>query len=402
MPSAGWVTVWPEPPVPRKGEGSHLRTIDAPRTRHRPTVAVIDLDAIRHNVRACRPERAEVMAVVKANGYGHGAVPVAKAALEAGATWVGVALVEEGIALREAGVDAPILVLTQFPPGSEREALAADLTPTVYTADGLDRLADAVRWLGRPVGVHVKVDTGMHRVGVVPRETPGLVRAAVDAGLEFAGLWTHFAKSEELKDPATGLQLERFLEVAATLAASGLRPRYLHAANSGAVLARPESHLDLVRLGAAMYGLCPGPELVGLADLRPALAWTSAVAMVKRVAAGERLSYGLRYRLDREATIATIPVGYADGYIRALGGRADVLIRGRRYRVAGTITMDQLMVDCGDDPIEEGDEVVLIGRQGDQEVTAEELAGLVDTVNYEVVCAVSERVPREYVDGPAR
>jgi alanine racemase len=366
--------------------------------RHRPTVAVVDLGAIRHNVRVLKPERAEFLAVVKANGYGHGAEQVSRAALDAGATWLGVALVEEGIRLRDAGLHAPVLVLTQFPPGSEKEALAAGLTPTVYTEDGLARLAEAAGAVGGPIGVHVKLDTGMHRVGLPPERTLGFVRAVAEAGLELEGLWTHFAISEDLDDPFTEIQLRRFLDEADRLKAAGIRPRYLHTANSGGAIARPATHLDLVRVGLGMYGLVPGPALVGMADLRPAMSWRSAVAMVKRVPAGEGVSYGLRYRLDRESTIATVPVGYADGFSRVLGDAAVVLIRGRRYPVAGTVTMDQLMVDCGDEPVEAGDEVVLIGRQDGQEIPAEELAAWMGTVNYEIVCMVSERVPREYAE----
>jgi alanine racemase len=367
--------------------------------RHRPTVAVVDLDAIRHNVRTVRPARAELMAVVKAGGYGHGAEPVARAAVEAGATWLGVALVEEGVRLRDAGLTTPILVLSEFPPGSEKEALAAGLTPTLYTGEAVARLAEAASAVGGPIGAHVKVDTGMHRVGVACEDALGLVRTVLGAGLELEGFWTHFAKSEDLDDPATDIQLRRFLDAVDQLKAAGIRPRYLHAANSAAALARPPSHLDLVRVGLAMYGLLPGPQLGGSTELRPALSWRTSVTLTKRVATGEGISYGWRYHPDRESTIATVPVGYADGYSRLLGGRAEVLIRGRRYPIAGTVTMDQLMVDCGDDLVEPGDEVVLLGRQGGQEITAEEIAAWMGTINYEVVCMVSERVPREYISG---
>jgi alanine racemase len=369
--------------------------------RHRPTVAVVDLDAVRHNVRTLRPPRASFMAVVKANGYGHGAEPVARAALEAGATWLGVALVEEGVRLRDAGLTAPILVLTEFPPGSEKEAIAAGLRPTLYTPEGVARAAEAAAAVGAPVGAHVKIDTGMHRVGVSPRDALELARAVSESGLELEGLWTHFATSEDLEDPFTDVQFTRFLEVVDRVKAAGMRPRYLHAANSAAALARPATHLDLIRVGLATYGVSPAPGLDGATNLRPAMSWRSSVMLAKRVAAGERVSYGLRYQLGRESTIVTIPVGYADGYSRLLGGKAQVLIRGRRYPVAGTITMDQLMVDCGDDPVEPGDEVALLGRQGEQEITAEEVAGWMGTVAYEVVCMVSERVPREYMQGAA-
>jgi alanine racemase len=366
---------------------------------HRPTVAVIDLEAIRHNVRMLKPARAEVMAVVKANGYGHGSIPVAQAALSAGATWLGVALVEEGIELRDAGISGQILVLSEFPPGSEKEALAAGLIPTLYTEDGLRRVVEAAASLGGPIGVHVKVDTGMHRVGIDADGVVPFVAAVLDSGLELEGLWTHFAKSEETDDPSTTMQLGRFDKVAARLRESGVSPQYRHAANSAAIMRVPESHYDIVRLGIAMYGLSPGPELDEETGrkLRPAMSFTGAVTMVKRVPAGEAISYGRRYTLRRPSTIATVPVGYADGYSRLLSGKAQVLIRGRRYPVAGTITMDQLMVDCGDDPVEVSDEVVLMGRQGQDQIGAEQLAEWMGTISYEVVCGVSERVPRVYV-----
>jgi alanine racemase len=366
--------------------------------RYRPTVAVVDLGAIRHNVKALKPRSAEVMAVVKANGYGHGSVQVARAAQAGGATWLGVALVEEGIELRDAGITGRIQVLSEFPPGSEKEALSAELIPTLYTEEGLHRLSATARAMGRHVGVHVKVDTGMHRIGIHPDAVVPFVFAVVDAGLEVEGLWTHFAKSEEREDPFTEWQLKRFNAVSAMLNERGLVPRLRHAANSAAIMSLPESHLDLVRLGIAMYGLSPGPDLVeAAAHLQPALSWKSAVAMVKRVDAGEAISYGQRYSLPRPSTIATVPVGYADGYSRLLSGKAHVLIRGRRYPVAGTITMDQLMVDCGDDPVQPGDEVVLIGERGEERIGADQVAAWMSTINYEVVCGLSERVPREYV-----
>jgi alanine racemase len=366
--------------------------------RARPTVAVVDLDAIRHNISLLKPPNAQLMAVVKANGYGHGAVPVARAALEAGATWLGVALVEEGIELRDAGITARILVLTEFPPGSEEEALKAGLTPSLYTEDGLNRLSEAAGSVGTAVPVHVKVDTGMHRVGLDPMQADAFVSQVIDVGLELEGLWTHLAKSEESTSQFTLLQLDRFRSVAASLKAGRRLPRVLHAANSAATIALPDARFDLVRIGIAMYGLSPGPQLAGPASaLRPALSWRSEVTMVKRVARGEGISYGLSYAPDRDSTIATIPVGYADGYSRLLSNKGEVIIRGRRYPVAGTVTMDQIMVDCGDDPVEAGDDVVLIGRQGESEITADQIAEWVGTINYEVVCGISQRVPREYV-----
>lgn len=365
-------------------------------TRYRPTVVQVDLDAIRHNVRTVKPPTAEFMAVVKADGYGHGDAPVARAALEAGASWIGVALVEEGIGLREAGIEAPILVLSEFPPGSDADALAAGLTPTLYTTDGLDRLAAAAKRLDAPPAVHVKVDTGMHRVGLYPPEDASeFIALVAAAGFELHGLWTHFASAES-DDEGTKQQLRWLLAAAAGLRARGTRPRYLHAANSAGTLRFPDAHLDVVRVGAAMYGLDPGGGIGPAAGLRPALRWVSAVTLVHQLPAGERLSYGWTYELGRDANVATVPVGYEDGYARSLSNKAEVLIRGKRYRVSGTITMDQLLVDCGNDDVRPGDEVVLIGDQGTERVTAEDVGEHMGTIGYEIVTAISERVPREH------
>jgi alanine racemase len=365
-------------------------------TRYRPTVVEVDLDAIRHNVRLLKPPRAELMAVVKADGYGHGAVPVARAALEAGASRLGAALVEEGLSLREAGIASPILVLTEFPPGSEKEALEAGLTPSLYSEPGLEGLAEASRALGRPAAVHLKLDTGMHRVGLwPPAEAPAFARRILDAGLEIEGVWTHFADAER-DGEGTRHQLRVFRDAVDALAAGGVRPRILHAANSGAAIQFPDTHLDLVRPGAAVYGLDPGDGIGERAGLRPALTWRSAVSMVKRLPAGERLSYGGRYVLERESTIATVPVGYDDGYPRRAEA-ADVLIGDARRPVAGTITMDQILVDCGDAAVAVGDEVVLIGGQAGERVTADELAERAGTIGRQIATGIGRRVPREYV-----
>jgi alanine racemase len=360
--------------------------------RLRPTVAVIDLAAVRHNVRALKPATSELMAVVKGDGYGHGAVPVARAAQEAGATWLGVALVEEGIELREAGVREPVLVLSEVPRGREEIALDAELTPTVYTDEGVDAVADASRRLGRSTAVHVKVDTGMHRVGVYPPErVRPLVERAASSGLDVQGAWTHFARAED-DESTTRAQLARFVESVELLPE---RPRILHAANSAATIRFPESHLDLVRPGIACYGVEPAPGIGAELSLRPALTWRSAVTMVKRLPAGEAISYGHRYTLSRSSVIATVPVGYADGYARALSS-GEVLIRGRRHPVAGSVTMDQILVDCGDDEVAVGDDVVLLGTQGREAVTADDLGRIMGTIAYEVVTMIGERVPREY------
>ena len=372
----------------------------------RPVWAEIDLAALRHNARwlAGVAAPAELCAVVKAFGYGHGPARVAEAAIAGGASWLAVATVEEGVQLRQAGIGHPVLLLSEPLPSAMADVVAWRLTPTLYTAGGIDAAASAVAgYGGRDVlGVHLKVDTGMHRVGV---DAATVVALALDVarrpGLELDGLCTHLAVADEPGNPYTGTQLAAFAAVVDRLAAVGVRPRLLHAANSAAAIARPASRLDLVRCGIALYGLAPAPDLAAeCAGLVPAMALKAQVSFAKRVEAGQRVSYGLRYRLDRPSTVATVPIGYADGVPRKLaevGGA--VLIGGRRRPLAGTITMDQLMVDCGDDSVRPGDEVVLLGRQGDEAVTAWEWAERLGTIAYEVVCAVSPRVPRDYLPG---
>jgi len=369
-----------------------------PVVRHRPTIAVVDLAAVRHNASVLRPPSAELIAIVKADAYGHGAVPIARAATRAGASRLGVALVEEGMELRAAGLGVPILTLTEFPPGSEGEAHRAGLTPTRYTAEALARLVAAAE--GRRVGAQVKVDTGMHRVGVPWERAAEFVAEVVGSGVVLEGVWTHLANAEDPEDPFTDLQLERFSGVLDQLRGAGVSPGLVHAANSAGRLSRTDAWFDAVRVGVALYGVSPGPGVDAATrglGLRPALSLRSAVSFVKRLAAGEAVSYGLTYRLERAATVGTVPVGYADGYPRALSNRGDALIGGRRRRVIGSVSMDQLLVDCGDDAVAVGDEVVLLGRQGGEEITAAELAERAGTIPYEIVCRVGVRVPREYV-----
>jgi len=373
----------------------------------RPVWAEIDLGALRDNARwlSDRVAPARLCAVVKAFGYGHGPVRAAEAAVAGGASWLAVATVEEGVQLRQAGVSEPVLLLSEPVPAAMTDVVAWHLTPTLYTPDGVVAAARAVAGYGRtvPLAVHVKVDTGMHRVGADPDRAVTIARdVAARPELELEGLCTHFAVADEPDDPYTGEQLARFRKVVDRLAAEGIRPDLLHAANSAGAIAFPDARLDLVRCGIALYGLAPSPELAAeCAGLRPAMAVKARVLFAKRVEAGERLSYGLRYRLERDATVATVPIGYADGLPRRLsetGGQ--VLIGGRRRPIAGTVTMDQITVDCGDDPVRPGDEVVLLGRQGDEEITAWDWAGRLGTVAYEIVCGISSRVPRDFRAGP--
>jgi alanine racemase len=356
-----------------------------------------------------------VCAVVKADGYGHGALPVAVAALEGGAEWLAVALVEEGVALRQAGIDAPILLLSEPPAEAMAEAVARRITPTVYTGGGVARLGATVAAGGSaPVAVHLKVDTGMHRVGAEITDAPTLAAAvAADPHLTLGALWTHLAVAEGT-DPVdrefTHAQLERFDAVLAVLASAGHRPPMTHVANSAGAIGIPRARHDLVRCGIALYGVAPTPALgaavaaaTGGERLRPALSLRTRVTFVRALEAGARPSYGRRRPLEVRSTVATVPIGYADGVPRRLFDQCgEVLIRGVRRPLAGSVTMDQLVVDCGPVgtvPVEVGDEVVLLGRQGDEEITADEWAGLLGTISYEVLCDIGPRVPRLMVGG---
>lgn len=370
-------------------------------SRLRPTWIDVDLDAVAYNVGVLSSLGSELMAVVKADAYGHGIVAVARTALEAGATWLGVALVEEGLALRAAAVEAPVLVLSECPPGAEVLAVSKGLTVTVCSEPGLERLASVARTMGSAIPVHVKVDTGMHRVGVWPSDAlVPFVGRVVSAGLELDGLWTHLACADS-DEVTTARQLELFTRAVDRVRGAGFVPRRLHAANTAGAIGFPSARLDLVRAGIGIYGIEPAPGVGADLRLRPALTWRSSVSFVKRLAAGTRVSYGHRHELAQDAWVATVPVGYADGYARMLSSRADVLIGGRRCRVAGSVTMDQLMVDCGDVEPAPGDDVVLIGAQGSETVTAWELASHAGTIAYEVVARIGARVPRRHHGGAA-
>lgn len=365
----------------------------------RPTWAEVDLGAVAHNVRLLveTAAPAEVCAVVKADAYGHGAVPVARAALGAGASWLAVALVEEAAELRAAGIEAPILLLSEARPGEFGEVVALGLRAAVYTPEGIAAAAAAAD-PARPLPVHLKVDTGMHRVGADPAEVVALARAvAGHATLALEAVWTHCAVADEPGRADTAAQVARFDAVLDDLAAAGIAVPMTHVANSAAAIAHPATRRSMVRAGIAVYGIAPSPELADALPLRPALSLHSEVSLVKRVAAGEAISYGLHHTFDRATMVATVPAGYADGVRRRLGllGQ-DVLIGGRRHPMVGVVTMDQLMVDCGEGPVAVGDPVVLLGRQGDEEVTVGEWAARLDTIGYEITCGLGPRVPRRY------
>ena len=363
----------------------------------------IDLDVIAtntsHLVDLAAPAR--LWAVVKADGYGHGATDVARASLVGGATGCCVALVEEGLRLRRAGITAPILVLSEQPAEAAPLVVEHDLSPTVYSEAAIAAIAAAAVAQGRCVGVHLKVDTGMRRVGAEPGDAPRLARliAGTD-GVFLAGVSTHLAAADDPSHPATAHQLAVFDTVLAAVAPG---PDVLvHIANSAGAIAHPSARRDLVRAGIAIYGIDPSDAVSVPAGVRPALRWWARVSLVKRVPAGDHVSYGWRHRVEHDTRLATVPVGYADGVPRrysAVGG--EVLVNGRRRRIVGVVTMDQFVIDLGpdtgDDPVLVGDEVVLIGEQGDDVIRAEEWASRLGTIGYEVVCAVSARVPRSSV-----
>lgn len=382
----------------------------------RPTWAEIDLTAVCDNVRLLREVSAPaaVCAVVKANGYGHGAADVAAAAVEAGVAGLAVALVDEGIELRRAGITAPILLLSEPPADAAEAAIEHGLTPTIYSEQGRAAVERAVASVGGRGTVHVKVDTGMHRVGVAPDavlDFAGAVHAAPTLTLE--GFWTHLAVADgpgEDDREFTARQVADFEQSLGALGGRGIRPAVRHAANSAGAIAHPASRFDLVRAGIAIYGELPSPSMAGVlagasgdGSLRPVLSLRSRVVAARRLEAGERPSYGRARPLPGPSVVATIPIGYADGVPRRLfdsGG--EVLIGGRRRPLAGNVTMDQIVVDCGGaGDVSVGDEVVLIGRQGAESISAAEWAERLGTISYEVLAAIGPRVPRLPRAGPA-
>ncbi|MGH3720846.1 MAG: alanine racemase [Pseudonocardiaceae bacterium] len=357
---------------------------------------VIDLDAIRHNVGilvgCAAASGAATMAVVKADGYGHGALDVAVAALQAGAGALGVCSVDEALALRQGGIDAPVLAWLHAPGEDLAAGVAAEVDLGVYSTGQLDTVAAAAAALGTTARVHLKVDTGLTRGGADRNQWPGLVRAAAATrGVEVVAIWSHLAHADDPGHPIIKRQVRYFDEAYQVARDAGLRP-LRHLANSAATLTRPDLHYDLVRPGIAVYGLSPVPG-VGY-RLEPAMTLRSRVAMVKRVPAGEGVSYGHVWHTDRETTLALVPAGYADGVPRALTGRLDVWLAGRRRPVVGRVCMDQVMVDCGDDPVTEGAEVVFFGPGQDGAgqggaPTAAEWADKLGTIHYEVVAGMA-------------
>jgi len=367
--------------------------------------AVIDLDAIRDNVARLREHAGgrDLMAVVKADGYGHGIAESARAARDGGADWLGVAFLDEALGLRAGGDTGSILSWLAVPGERYTDAISAAVEVTAYSLGELDEIVAAARQLGARAAVQLKLDSGLGRGGAQPDDWPALVEAAVAAqasgAVEVTGIWSHLACSDEPGHVSTAAQTAQFEAGVGEAVTAGLEPRHLHLANSGGALASPQTWFTMVRPGIAIYGVSPFADGGSPIPLTPAMTLRSRVALVKRVQADSGVSYGHTYVTSRETTLALIPVGYGDGIPRHASGRGPVLLSGQRYVVAGRVCMDQLVIDIGDAPAAAGDAVVLFGRPDEGEPTAHDWAQAADTIGYEIVTRLGSRVPRTYVGG---
>jgi alanine racemase len=383
------------------------------------TWAEINLEAYAHNIRELkritRPP-ARLMAVVKANGYGHGAAEVAREALQNGAQYLGVARINEAIPLRQAGLEVPILIFGYSPPDLAPVLMDYELTQTVYSLSTASALSEQATRKGEKINIHLKVDSGMGRLGFLLETTNGTPHdnaaqnpvREIEAitrlpGLTVEGIFTHFATADSADKSYADLQLDRFMDLLNRLQKEGLEPPLRHAANSGALIDMPGSHLDMVRPGIATYGLHPSNEVnKRIVDLKPVMTLKSKIIHLKRVAPGFNISYGITFQTKNHTTIATVPVGYADGFNRLLSSRGHMLVHGRRAPIVGRVCMDLTMLDVGGiSEVALEDEVVVLGKQGNESVTADEIAASLDTINYEVVSTITARVPRVYLKNPA-
>ena len=377
--------------------------------------AEIDLKAIAHNIKELRrithPD-ARLMGVVKANGYGHGAIEVARCALQNGAEVLGVARVEEGMRIREAGIEVPILIFGYTIPELTADLLEYDLTQTVYTCASAQELSQTATALKKKIKIHLKVDTGMGRLGLLPqnfqRDNSGTLNAvAIEEslaiagldGLELEGIFTHFATADSADKTYAEDQLDLFMNFLNRLRKAGLEPPVRHAANSAALIDMPQSHLDMVRPGIASYGLYPSDEVNKKhVPLKPAMALKARIIHLKKVPAGFKVSYGSTHQTPKATTIATIPIGYADGLNRLLSSSGQMLVHGQRAPIIGRVCMDLTMLDVGHiDNVQVGDEVVIFGQQGSDSITVDEIASALNTINYEIVSTITARVPRVYL-----
>ncbi len=368
----------------------------------RPTWMEVNLDTIAHNMRQIRRithPQAEILAVVKANAYGHGAIDMSRVVLQNGADRLGVATTAEGIALREAGIKVPILILGLISIEQIPEVVDYNLTQTVCTWECAKKLSQYAVFRNKMAKIHVKIDTGMGRIGLLPEEALDFIRRVIKLPkVEVEGLFTHFPSADEIDKTYTFRQIEQFQKVIRQLEKEDIFIPVQHAANSAGVIDMPEAHFTMVRPGMIMYGLYPSEHVNHTIGLRPALSLKSRVIYLKQVPAGSYISYGRIYKTERPSVIGTLPIGYADGWSRLLSGKGEVIIHGQKVPIVGRISMDQCMIDVTDVPgVKLYDEVVLIGQQGNCEITVDEVAEKMGTINYEVICIITNRVPRVYV-----
>lgn len=374
----------------------------------RRTWVEVDLDRIRNNYDRVREKvgnDCKVLCVVKANGYGHGAVQIARVLEKAGCDWLAVSNIEEAEQLRAAGIELPVLILGSTPPECVRTLAEFNITQAVYSRECAVQLSAAAQAAGVTVSAHIKLDTGMRRIGFDATDVQEVAFAAQVcrmAGLKVSGVFTHFASADGDGD-ADGnfvqLQYTRFIDAVEAIEKTGVHFSIRHCCNSAATVTHPEYKLDMVREGIVLYGLAPS-EQVKIDGYLPAMSMKARISMVKRVAAGESISYGRTYTAERDMTVATVPVGYADGYIRAFS-KGEVLVQGRRAKIVGRICMDQMMIDVTGMEVKTGDTVTLFGTDGEGTLPVDELAALADTINYETVCLIGRRVPRVYIQNGA-
>jgi alanine racemase len=365
----------------------------------RPTFCSIDHDALRWNLGQIRQRigpKTKILGMVKANGYGHGAAAVARTLASAGSDAFGVATFEEGIELRSAGITQPVLVVAGAYADQLADFLSHGLTPVVHDLDRLRDLEAAVRSRGANLDVHLKIDTGMGRLGLRAADCDSWIGALKDlSALNIAGVFSHFSHAESVEGNYTQRQLAIFKEVIDRLSAENIRPPLIHFANSAATITLPAAYFDMVRPGIMLYGVYPSPPMAAQISLKPVLSWKTKILQLKQVPSGTSISYGQTFVTERESLIATLPIGYADGYARLLSNRGEVLVRGQRAKVAGRVCMDLTMIDVTDiKNVQQGDEVVLLGRQGDAEISADEMAAWANTISYEILTSISARVPR--------
>lgn len=367
--------------------------------------AEVNLDNIAHNVKEIRritDKKAEIMGIVKADAYGHGVMEVTRTLLANGVTYLAVSMLDEAIQLRKAGIDVPILILSYTDPIRSDEIIENDVTQAVFSHELAEALSNAAVRLGKHAKIHIKIDTGMGRVGFLPgySAVKDVVRIAKLPGIIVEGMFTHFSSADERDREYTNMQFERFMSVCTELNRTGIYIPIKHVANSAAIIQYPETHLDMVRPGVILYGMMPSDEVDGTEiDLRPAMTLKANITMVKDVEPGTSISYGRMFTTDRKTKIATVPIGYADGYTRLLSNKGHMLVHGKRVPVLGRICMDQCMVDISEieEDVHVGDEVVIFGTQNGETVSVEELAGQIGTINYELVSIIGKRIPRVYI-----